>query len=214
MCTFKTSASMSKSYQSSAIQILSIDRKVRNLASELREKVKVTLQPIAPSDIPNQWGEEVLACSSKATSSMKTCWLKTITGAWCTSVRLHTYVDRCCIAGCTDSADELCHYVACLILWQLARDTFRIQESCASSPSSSSSFGPGTAEILFQPFCGTGKPSSSSSSSSSSMILPKLSVVQPSLPKVELLAFAHALYHQCVNDTLCIGDDGMARSAQ
>ena len=77
---------MSKSFQAFAIQILSIDCKVSSLASESHEKVKITLQPFAPCDIPNQWGEEVLACLSKATSYIKTCWLKTITGAWCISV--------------------------------------------------------------------------------------------------------------------------------
>ena len=97
VCTFETLASISKSYQSFAIQISSIDCKVSNLASELHEKVKVALQPIAPFDIPNQWGEEVLACLSKAISYAETFWLKTIARAWCTSVRLHTYFDICCI---------------------------------------------------------------------------------------------------------------------
>ena len=168
---------MSKSFQSFAVQTLSIDCKVSNLASELHEKVKITLQPFAPFDIPNQWGEEVLACLSRATSYIKTWWLKTIAGAWCTSVRLHTYEGRGCIFGCLDSEDTICHHLVCPSLWQLARETLRIQET-------------------------------------SIMFLPRLCIIQPSLLKFKTLAFCHALYHQCVNDLLCIGDDGMMRSPQ
>ena len=49
---------MAKSFRS--LQVVSNDCKVHDLAVELHEKVTVTLQPIAPLDIPTQWGDELL----------------------------------------------------------------------------------------------------------------------------------------------------------
>ena len=45
------------------------------------------------------------------------------------------------------------------------------------------------------------------------MILHRLCIHQPSLSKLQILAFRHVLYHQCVNDPDCIREDGMPRSS-
>ena len=120
----------------------SIQAKVSNIGVELHKKVKVTLQPFAPFDIPNQWWEGLYRVLMSETTYIKNCWLKTACGAWCTSVRLSTFQNRPCIFGCEDSRDELCHYLVCPVLWQLALHTLRINESsimflnriCVSEP--------------------------------------------------------------------------------
>lgn len=56
------------------------------------------------------------------------CWLKTISGAWCSSVRLYSVMYRPCICGCIDFKDELVHYLFCAVLWQLARESMHAQE--------------------------------------------------------------------------------------
>ena len=57
------------------------------------------------------------------------CWLKYVAGAWSIGVGLQTHRGRGCILGCKDTRDELCHYLICPALWQMARDTFRVQET-------------------------------------------------------------------------------------
>jgi len=59
---------------------------------------------------------------------LRMCWLKTISGGWCTSVRLHSVKDRPCIFGCTGSKDMLSHYLVCPVLWQLARESLHLPE--------------------------------------------------------------------------------------
>ena len=58
----------------------------------------------------------------------RVCWLKAISGAWCTSVRMHHDIIWPCIFGCTDCRDEITHYFACPCLWQIARETLMLQE--------------------------------------------------------------------------------------
>ena len=166
-----------KSFQSAALSALSVENKVSSLAVEMHEKVKITLQPFAPFDIPFFWWEGLYSELMKVTPYIKTCWLKTACGAWCTSTRHASFQDRPCIFGCEHTRDELCHYLVCPILWQFARVSLRINEE-------------------------------------SIMFLSRLCVLEPTTDKLKLLAFCHALYHCCVNDTVCIADNGMPRSAQ
>ena len=114
--------------QRAFLKALSVDNKVCNMGLELHEKVKITLQPFAPFDIPNVWWNDLYSILRYASPYIKLCWLKTICGAWCTSVRLHTVQGRPCVFGCRDSSDELCHYLACPILWYFIRASLRIQE--------------------------------------------------------------------------------------
>ena len=117
-----------KSFQSAVLHALSVQYKVPNLYIEFHKKVKVTLQPIAPFDIPTQWWEGLYNILRSEPTYIKCCWLKTACGAWCTSTRLSTFQNRPCIFGCLDSRDELCHYLACPVLWQFALHTLRINE--------------------------------------------------------------------------------------
>ena len=39
--------------------------------------------------------------------------------------------------------------------------------------------------------------------------LHRIGIYEPSVEKLNRLAFCHALYHTCVNDTCCVGDNGM-----
>ena len=119
-----------KSLQSAALSALSVDYKVPSLADELHKKAKVILNPLAPYDIPVAaiWWPGLSSVLLSVSPYLKTCWLKTIGGGWCTGVRLSSASDRSCIFGCLDSRDEVCHYLTCPILWQFANETSRIRE--------------------------------------------------------------------------------------
>ena len=166
-----------KSFQSAALEALSTEVRVSSLAAEIHEKVKVTLLPFAPFDLPFGWFEGLHFELKKQTPYIKICWLRTITGAWCTSTRLKSVQGRPCIFGCTDTRDEMVHYLECPILWQFARSSLRIYES----------------SIHF---------------------LSRMCVSEPTSDKLKLLAFSHALYHCCVNDSSCMTDSGMPRQSQ
>lgn len=53
---------------------------------------------------------------------LRMCWLKAICGAWCTTYRMHEEIKWPCIFGCTDSRDDIGHYLLCPILWQFASE--------------------------------------------------------------------------------------------
>jgi hypothetical protein len=133
-----------KSFQSAALSALSSGLKCKDLAAHLSTKLAVTLKPLySVEDLPRQWGRATIECLSSVSSYIKMCWLKSVAGAWCTGVRLQTHKGRGCIFGCVDTRDELCHYLICPALWQIARDTLGIQEAsvlilhrlCISEPS-------------------------------------------------------------------------------
>jgi hypothetical protein len=167
---------MLQSFQSAALDILSQEERCLHVSKELYYKAKVTLNPLELALIPDNWFEEVNLCLACMPIYVRMCWLKSVTGAWCTSVRLHTIIDRGCIFGCIDSKDELCHYLICPVLWQFARDTLHPSEL-------------------------------------SVMVPQRLCLQEPSSVKLKTLAFCHALYHACVNDTVCMDNHGFARSA-
>ena len=133
-----------KSFQSAAFAALSSEFKVSSLSAELHEKVKITLQHLAPFEIPLNWFGGLSCELERQTPYIKVCWLRSITGAWCTSTRLASVQGRTCIFGCVDCRDELTHYLVCPILWQFARSTLRINEEsihfisrlCISDPTS------------------------------------------------------------------------------
>ena len=118
-----------KSFQSAALHALLVDHKCADIVQEIRDKLLVTLKQLSPIIVPIPWNDHILECLSSVSSYIKVCWLKTVCGAWCTSVRLHTVQGRGCIFGCTDTKDELFHYLQCPVLWPIARDCLRIQEA-------------------------------------------------------------------------------------
>jgi len=119
-----------KTFQSAALSVLSVDCKVVSLADELHKKLKVTFDYSAPYDLPAaaNWWPDCHSVLLSVSPYLKTCWLKTIGGGWCTGTRLSTARERPCIFGCPDTRDEMCHYLACPILWQLAFETLGIEE--------------------------------------------------------------------------------------
>ena len=55
---------------------------------------------------------------------VRMCWLKTVAGAWTTTVRTHEHkntdvVAWNCIFGCSSESDQLDHYMCCPILWNI-----------------------------------------------------------------------------------------------
>ena len=133
--------------------------------------------PLAPFNIQINWFAELQNVLSKETPYIKTCWLRSIVGAWCTSTRCKQIQGRPCIFGCVDGSDKISHYLECSILWQFARSSLKVNEQ-------------------------------------SVQFLSRLCVSDPSSDKLKLLAFSHALYHVCVNDTSCMKSNGMPRSCQ
>ena len=119
-----------KSFQSAVLSALSSGLKCKDMHVHLYIKLAVTLKPLYPNgDLPQNWWGATFECLRGVSSYIKMCWLKTVAGAWCTGVRLQTHRGRGCIFGCKDARDELCHYLLCPALWQLARDALRIQET-------------------------------------------------------------------------------------
>lgn len=120
-----------KSFQSAVLAALTVENSVGSLSATLHEKAKITLLPLAPFDMPFNWFEGLHIELLKEAPYIKTCWLRTVCGAWCTSARLAAPQSRECIFGCSGCRDELTHYLICPILWQFARVTLRIsEESC------------------------------------------------------------------------------------
>ena len=166
-----------KTFQSAALCALSSGLKCKDVAAHLSAKLYVTLKSLCSiNDLPMQWGRATFECLSCVSSYVKMCWLKSVTGAWCTSVRHQIHRGRGCIFGCCGVRDELCHYLSCPVLWHFARDSLGIQED-------------------------------------SILVLHRLCISFPSSVKLKTLAFCHALYHACINDSHCIASDGVLMSA-
>ena len=58
-------------------------------------------------------------------------WFKTVCGAWTTSHRLHEDLQLQCLFGCQDCKDTICHYLYCLVIWQIAREVCPNEDSSA-----------------------------------------------------------------------------------
>ena len=121
--------------------------------------------------VPVTWFNKTKEVISHAPIFHRMCWLKTIAGAWTTSVRLHSYEGLSCCFGCSDTRDELSHYLRCPILLWFARDTLKEQENSV---------------CCFE----------------------RVSILNPSLSKLRMLAFCHALYHAVIKESTCVNPDG------
>ena len=53
----------------------------------------------------------------KETMHVRMLYLKTLAGAWTTSVRMHEKEIKTCLFGCPESLDEVGHYLRCPVLW-------------------------------------------------------------------------------------------------
>jgi len=101
------------------------------MPATLDRKLRVILSPMSNclANVNSAWfGNGFNDIFVQLPLFLRMCWLKTICGAWCTSVRLHSVMDRPCIFGCIDSRDELVHYLICPVLWQFARECLNVQE--------------------------------------------------------------------------------------
>ena len=62
------------------------------------------------------------------------CLFKSFIGALTTSIRMHESIRRGCLFGCSESCDDIQHYIVCSPLWQIAcqalevNDPFNIEE--------------------------------------------------------------------------------------
>ena len=96
----------------------------QSLSTLLASKARITLSPeVASTIVMNRcWFEELLPILHSCKILLRVCWLKAITGAWTTSIRMHDGPPWPCIFGCLDARDEFNHYMLCPILWQLVRE--------------------------------------------------------------------------------------------
>ena len=54
--------------------------------------------------------------------------LKTAVGGWTTSIRMHESIRRGCLFGCSESCDDLHHYIVCSPLWQIASQALKVND--------------------------------------------------------------------------------------
>jgi hypothetical protein len=57
------------------------------------------------------------ASLAKESMHVRMLFLKTLAGAWTTSVRMHEREIQSCLFGCPESLDEVGHYLRCPVLW-------------------------------------------------------------------------------------------------
>ena len=60
---------------------------------------------------------------------LRMCWLKSVAGAWCTSIRMNAAHRLSCLFGCIDCKDTFLHYIECPILWQIIMEAIGPLES-------------------------------------------------------------------------------------
>ena len=114
-----------KGIQSAVCSILSEGEKCSNLAVSVAEKLKVTFGQI---NFPQNWFSNLESVFLEVSLYIRMCWLKTIVGGWCTSVRTQSACRWACVFGCPDATDSVGHYLVCPVLWQFARDTLHLPE--------------------------------------------------------------------------------------
>ncbi len=128
--------------QAKVLKVLQCFRQPQNLAPILTTKAVTTLGSNFSQQIlvtPFWFGElRVILGGSKVFIRM--CWLKTVSGGWCTTYRMHELVKWPCIFGC-EACDEITHYLECPILWQFATEQIGAEHSilvgerlCLSNP--------------------------------------------------------------------------------
>ena len=124
------------SYQSAAMCALEKEHLVQEMAPALYRRSSATLEHFSesaretlPLIFPHWFNERFKEVLNQLRLFLRMFWFMTISGAWCTSVRLHSITDRPCIFGCIGSKDGLVQYSICLVLWQFAMETLKLPEA-------------------------------------------------------------------------------------
>ena len=100
------------------------------------------------------WFHSLYNCLIETSHFARTCWLRTATGGWTTSIRMHADVQLCaCIFGCIDSEDALSHYLCCRILWCIAREVSGLTETEVSVCSRLSLVNTSKDKLLLLAYC-------------------------------------------------------------
>ena len=74
------------------------------------------------------WFHELTLILDEAKVFLRMCWLKSISGAWTTTTRMHELHVWKCIFGCPEP-DDLLHYLVCPVLWCIAIGVLPGEES-------------------------------------------------------------------------------------
>ena len=84
-----------------------------------------------PFVFPVSWYPTVEKLLLESPLYLRMCWIKAVSGGWCTSHRLHLDPLLPCIFGCEEK-DEIRHYLLCPVLWQLCREYINYNETSKS----------------------------------------------------------------------------------
>ena len=79
--------------------------------------------------LPDRWFCELSQCLDKAKVFNRACWLKSVSGGWNTTIRMHEEIKWSCIFGCLDEQDCLRHYLVCPVLWTIANSILGGEDS-------------------------------------------------------------------------------------
>ena len=114
-----------KGIQTALCSILSEGERTRDLAASVASKLLITFRPI---EFPQNWFTNFNAVLQNVSLYIRMCWLKSVCGGWCTSVRTQAVSRWDCVFGCPDATDSIGHYLECPILWLYARETLDLHE--------------------------------------------------------------------------------------
>ena len=135
------------------------ENQISNLQSYFAGKLQVTLNSRSLDQVldlafPVNWFHNLYNCLLEISPFVRTCWLRTAAGGWTTSIRMHSdTMLHTCMFGCLDSEDVLSHYLACSILWSLAREISGIREFEVSINSRISILNPSKDKLLLLAYC-------------------------------------------------------------
>ena len=113
--------SKSDKVQTVVLKALAPAQDIHSIGVLIARKLCVTLGTDFASQcsVNELWFVELFSILGEAKVFLRMCWLKTISGAWTTTTRMHEQHTWKCIFGCFDR-DDLLHYLVCPVLWGIA----------------------------------------------------------------------------------------------
>jgi len=122
-----------KKVQTEVLQVLGQHLQCKNYNVLYANKVRVTFgQSLAEQLVVSaKWFDELQQVFVHVKPFVRTCWLKTAAGAWCTSFRFRHMAGSTtlpCIFGCPQADDTIAHYLECPVLWYFADQFFGLDD--------------------------------------------------------------------------------------
>ena len=83
--------------------------------------------------LPPSWWVDLCGILEGLKVYLRMCWLRTIAGAWTTTLRMHEAIEWKCLFGCPDEDGTISHHLSCPILWNIACGVSDGEESISVS---------------------------------------------------------------------------------